>query len=161
LPNDLPESPSTDALPAIDPAPRLHARLARPWLWLLAVASVCAVAARLYAEQVLASVTRKGATMDLMLEGAVVGVISIGVMWAPMFSMRVARRAWPRLGLPVRLAALRQVALQGVLLGPALTGLVAWGTESLPASRLLGPSVAGCVLVSLGGAASLWLRRHV
>lgn len=156
MPNELPE-----ALPSVDPTPKLRARLARPWLWLLGVATICAVGARLYGEQVLAAVgPRRDATLDLMLEGAVVGVVSIGVMWAPMFSMRVARRAWPRLALPMRLAALRQVAAQGVLVGPALVATVAAVTESLPASRLLGPSATGCVLISLGGAASLWLRRH-
>jgi hypothetical protein len=143
-----------DPLRARDTAPALRARLARPWGWLVALATATALAVRLWGE---ANVGR-GVNLDLMLEAAVIGVVSIGVMWAPMFSMRVARRAWSRLDHALRRATIVQLALQGLVFGPLMTALVAAATEWLPATRLLGPSLAGSLLITLGGSASLLLR---
>ncbi len=140
---------------ASERAGALASRLARPWRWLIASSLLAGVAARWYGERTVG----RGEDLDLMIEGAVIGVVSIGVVWAPMLAMRVARRAWPRLPPLLRAEAARNIAAHGLLLGPTLTLLVASTSEVLPAFRLLGTSLVASVLVSLGGATSLWLRR--
>ncbi len=149
------EGPTLTDPTASERASALVSRLAQPWRWLIATSLLAALAARWYGERTVG----RGENLDLMIEGAVIGVVSVGVVWAPMLAMRVARRAWPRLPLSLRVEAARNIATHGLLLGPALALLVASTSEVLPGFRLLGTSLVGCVLVSLGGAASLWLRR--
>ena len=134
----------------------LRTRLARPWLLLVASASGAGLLARVLAEPVLG----RSLLLDRTLEAAVIGVVSVGQVSAPILTMRVARRAWSRLDDASRGVAVLQVLGQGVVAGPLLGWVVASHSELLPAPTLLGPTTMGGVLITLGSALSLHWRRR-
>ena len=140
------------ALPAVRP---LRAtRLMRPWWLVIAGASVLLVGERIAG----AWAGHSGERFDHVLDLSLITFLSITMVWAPMWTMRIIRTRWRGLDREARLACAWQVWLQSVLVTPALWWAVTTLTRDVGGGRLLAVSAVGSAVIGVGGAISLRLR---
>ena len=128
----------------------------RPWWLAIGGAALLVVGERLAASW--ANIGGPG--LDRVLDLSLLTFLSITMVWAPMWTMRIIRRTWQRLDRIARLACAWQVLLQGFVVAPALWLGVSWLTSDVQGGRILAVSAAGSALMSLGGAVSLVLRAR-
>ncbi len=131
-------------------------RLMRPWVAVLGGAALLVSGERVAG----AAFGHSGERFDRLVDLSLVTFVSIGLVWAPMWTMRSVRLAWRHIDRPARFACARQVLLQGLVVAPALWLAVGWLTREVHGGRMVSASALGSVLISLGAAGSLWLRAR-
>ena len=131
-------------------------RLARPWM-ALGLGATTLVAG----QQILGRWQGFGGQhFDRMVDLSLVTFLSIGLIWAPMWSMRTARTLWRGMERPTQRDVARQILLQGLFGAPAIWIASSWATRDVSGGWLLASSAVGSVLISLGAATTLWLRTR-
>ncbi|HAN30146.1 MAG TPA: hypothetical protein DCQ06_00980 [Myxococcales bacterium] len=154
-------SPNDDKTPRSDRAlwnrdRKVNQRIARPWMALGFGAAILVgaehVVGRLWA--------LSGARFDQLVDFSLVSFLSVGLIWAPMWSMRSARILWRGLSLQQRRSIARQVLVQGALGAPAIWSTASWLTRDIEGGSLLVASAFGSALISLGASLSLWMKTR-
>lgn len=133
---------------------KLSRRLARPWVALALGASTLIGGQLLWGR--LHGLA--GGKFDLLLDLSLVTFLSIGLIWAPMWSMRTSRNLWRGLSHAERRQVARQILVQGLCGAPLIWVAVTFMTAEVRGGWLLSGSVLGCVFISLGAATTLWFR---
>ena len=72
-----------------------------------------------------------GQHFDRMVDLSLVTFLSIGLIWAPMWSMRTARTLWRGMERPTQRDVARQILLQGLFGAPAIWIASSWATRDV------------------------------